>query len=52
MLGIALALAFAAAPQDFASTPEFLGSGWVNSKDLSLERLKGKAVLLYFFEEG
>ena len=52
MLSIAIAFALAAAPQDFASTPEFLGSGWVNSKEISLDRLKGKAVVLYFFEEG
>lgn len=31
---------------------ELRGSGWVNSRDLSLERLKGKAVVLYFYEAG
>jgi len=30
---------------------EFKGSGWVNAKDISLERLKGKVVVVYFFEE-
>lgn len=28
------------------------GSGWVNSKELDLERLRGKVVALYFYEEG
>jgi len=32
-------------------TPEFHGS-WVNSRDLKLENLKGKVVVVYFFEEG
>jgi hypothetical protein len=32
------------------SRPEFKGTGWVNSKDLSLDRLHGKIVVLYFFE--
>ena len=32
-------------------TLELKGSGWVNAKDLSLERLKGKVVYVYFFEE-
>ena len=27
------------------------GSGWVNARDISLERLKGKVVVVYFFEE-
>ena len=31
---------------------EFRGTGWVNSKDLHLDRLRGKVVVLYFFEEG
>jgi hypothetical protein len=31
---------------------EFKGSGWVNSRDLNLERLRGKVVVLHFFEEG
>ena len=32
-------------------TLEFKGSGWVNAKDINLERLKGKVVVVYFFEE-
>lgn len=32
-------------------TLELKGSGWVNARDLSLERLKGKVVYVYFFEE-
>jgi len=30
---------------------ELKGSGWVNSKGLSLDRLKGKIVVVFFFEE-
>ena len=30
---------------------ELSGAGWVNTPGLSLERLRGKIVLLYFFEE-
>jgi hypothetical protein len=30
---------------------ELKGSGWVNAKDISLEKLKGKVVFVYFFEE-
>jgi len=30
---------------------ELKGSGWVNARDISLERLKGKVVVVYFFEE-
>ena len=32
-------------------SPEFSGT-WVNSRDLKLENLKGKIVVVYFFEEG
>ncbi|HZE99770.1 MAG TPA: redoxin domain-containing protein [Planctomycetota bacterium] len=32
-------------------TLELKGSGWVNSKELSLDRLKGKVVIVFFFEE-
>jgi len=32
-------------------TLELKGSGWVNARDISLERLKGKVVVVYFFEE-
>ena len=34
------------------TAPELSGSGWINAEDLSLERLRGKVVVLYFFEEG
>jgi hypothetical protein len=30
---------------------ELRGTGWVNSKETSLERLKGKVVVLYFFSD-
>lgn len=30
---------------------ELRGSGWVNSRDLSLDRLRGKVVVLYFFSD-
>ena len=33
------------------SSLELKGSGWVNAKDIQLERLKGKVVVVYFFEE-
>ena len=32
-------------------TIDFKGSGWVNAKEISLERLKGKVVFVYFVEE-
>ena len=44
----ALAMPAAAWAQE---TLELKGSGCVNAKDLSLERLKGKVVYVYFFEE-
>jgi len=31
---------------------ELKGSGWVNAKEIHLDRLKGKVVVVYFFEEG
>lgn len=49
-LVLALALLAAAPVQEGA--PELRGTGWVNGKELSLERLRGKVVALYFFEEG
>ena len=49
-LVLVMALLAAAPAQEGA--PELRGTGWVNSKELSLERLKGKVVALYFFEEG
>lgn len=45
-----LVLGTAAAAQEGAL--ELRGSGWVNSRELSLERLKGKVVVLYAYEEG
>jgi thiol-disulfide isomerase/thioredoxin len=30
---------------------ELKGSGWVNAKDIGLDRLKGKVVVVFFFEE-
>ena len=44
----ALAMPAAAWAQE---TLELKGSGWVNAKEISLERLKGKVVVVYFFEE-
>ncbi len=44
----ALLVPAAAWAQEF----EFKGTTWVNTRELSLERLKGKVVVLHFFEEG
>ena len=44
----ALAVPGAAWAQD---SLELKGSGWVNARDISLERLKGKVVVVYFYEE-
>lgn len=41
-----------AVPARADKAPELSGSGWVNSKELSLERLRGKIVVLLFFEES
>lgn len=30
---------------------ELRGSSWVNSKEMSLDRLRGKVVVLYFFSD-
>ena len=30
---------------------EFKGNTWVNTRELNLERLRGKVVVLHFFEE-
>lgn len=51
LLAFAVALASlpALAAQD--SSFELRGTGWVNSKEMSLERLKGKVVVLYFFSD-
>jgi hypothetical protein len=47
-----LALAVPLGAQSQEGAAELRGTGWVNSKELSLERLRGKVVALYFFEEG
>lgn len=49
-LVLSLVLAASAPAQEGA--PELRGTAWVNGKELSLERLKGKVVALYFYEEG
>ena len=49
-LALVLASAATAGAQDRAAV-ELSGAGWVNTPGLSLERLRGKIVLLYFFEE-
>ena len=46
MLSLLLAAALAQEPV------EFKGTGWVNVKELHLDRLRGKVVVLYFYEEG
>ena len=43
----ALLPSLAAAQESF----ELHGSGWVNSREMSLDRLKGKVVVLYFFSD-
>jgi len=43
----ALNPSFAAAQESF----ELRGTGWVNSREMSLDRLKGKVVVLYFFSD-
>lgn len=47
LLGLILARALAGP----STAPELAGTGWVNVPELDLERLRGKIVLLYFFEE-
>lgn len=47
ILTAALVPSMAAAQEQF----DLKGTGWVNSKELSLERLKGKVVVLYFFSD-
>ncbi len=48
MKSIAISLLWALAQDG----PTFHAAGWVNVKELSLERLQGKIVALYFFEMG
>ena len=45
MLSLLLAAALA------QGAAEFKGTGWVNAKELHLDRLRGKVVVLYFYEE-
>ena len=53
-----LALAALAVPWPLAAgpkpetAPELRGTGWVNAQEYSIERLRGKIVFLYFYEEG
>jgi hypothetical protein len=47
ILAAALFPSVASAQEPF----ELRGTGWVNTKELSLERLKGKVVVLYFFSD-
>ena len=53
IMKVAVALAALAMPAAAwaQETLELKGSGWVNARDISLERLKGKVVVVYFFEE-
>lgn len=47
LMALALTASLAAAQE---TKVELKGTGWVNSKDMTLERLHGKIVVLYFFE--
>jgi hypothetical protein len=47
LLAAALFPSLASAQESF----ELKGSSWVNSKEMSLDRLKGKVVVLYFFSD-
>jgi hypothetical protein len=48
LLSASLASTAARAQESF----ELKGSGgWINSKEMSLDRLKGKVVVLYFFSD-
>ena len=47
LLAAALVPSIASAQESF----ELKGSGWVNSKEMSVDRLKGKVVVLYFFSD-
>ena len=50
MAALAIGLLPSAVSADEA--PALDGSGWINATDLSLARLRGKVVVLYFFEES
>ena len=51
LVALSILTAFLAPAAAWAQDLDFKGSGWVNAKDLSLERLKGKVIVLFFFEE-
>jgi hypothetical protein len=42
----------AALVADGGRAPEISGSGWINSEPLSLERLRGRVVLVEFWTYG
>ena len=47
-----MSLILAAALMAQEGAPELAGAGWVNTpRELKLENLKGKVVVLYFYEE-
>lgn len=46
MLTLLLAAALVQEPVEFKAT------AWVNTRELHLDRLRGKVVVLYFYEEG
>lgn len=41
-----------AARAEGTAAPELRGTAWINGRDIELQRLRGKVVVLYFFEEG
>jgi hypothetical protein len=49
---LALAVSAMALQASETTSSELRGAGWVNSRELTLERLKGKVVVLYFYEAG
>jgi len=51
LTALAILAAFLAPAAAWAQELDLKGSGWVNAKDLSLDRLKGKVVVVFFFEE-
>ena len=48
----AAALLAVATTAQAAKAPELQGAGWTDGESYSLASLKGKAIVLYFFEEG
>lgn len=51
-LGAGLALLTGATAALAARAPELQGAGWTGDESYTLASLRGKAVVLYFFEEG